>query len=149
MLPVRSTDRTSRRPVSPRAWISRMDNFVPWIGAGFGSYLVIELLLGRFWPANGTPRENLLDVLAAGQAWVLVGPLVVLFTAAIERAVLPGHADSLINTPKWLQLIAFLVFDDLVQYSWHRASHYFPWLWGMHKFHHSPPFMGVRIVWRN
>lgn len=126
-----------------------MDNFVWVIGAVFGAYIVAELLLGRFWPKNANARENWLDILAASQAWFLVGPLVVYFTAAIERWLLPEYADRLADTPVWMQALAFLVADDMVQYWWHRSSHKWPLLWGMHKFHHSPPFMGVRVIWRN
>ncbi|MGH8530337.1 MAG: sterol desaturase family protein [Nevskiales bacterium] len=126
-----------------------MDNFIWVIGAVFGSYILLELLLGRFWPKNGSRRENLLDVLAASQAWFLAGPLVVYFTAAIERGLLPGYADQFAGMPWYLQLLAFVIADDMVQYWWHRATHKFPLLWGMHKFHHSPPFMGVRVIWRN
>lgn len=126
-----------------------MDQQVWVVAAVFGGYVLIELLLGVFRPRQGSRRESLLDILAASQAWFLVGPLVVYFLAAIQRWLLPEHADALIDTPWWLQLLALLIADDLVQYWYHRSSHKYGWMWGMHKFHHSAPYMGVRVIWRN
>nr|WP_296713394.1 sterol desaturase family protein [Rhodoblastus sp.] len=38
--------------------------------------------------------------------------------------------------------------EDMVQYWWHRLGHTkFGWLW--HRAHHSAPYMGVRITFRN
>lgn len=126
-----------------------MNNFIWVIGGVFGTYIVLELLVDRFRPRNGSKRESMLDILAASQAWFLVGPLVTLLTAAIQTWLLPQHANALADTPWWLMLLAFIVADDMVQYWWHRTTHKVPLLWGMHKFHHSPPYMGVRVIWRN
>ena len=116
----------------------------------FGGIIVLELLFGVFRPAqHGSRRETMLDILAASQAWLLVGPAVVYLSAAIETSLIPQYAGAWAGTHWALQVLAFLIFDDLVQYSFHRATHKFGWLWGLHKFHHSPPFMGVRIIWRN
>ncbi|HEY1077936.1 MAG TPA: sterol desaturase family protein [Fontimonas sp.] len=113
-----------------------------------GVYMAAELLLGRFPLRNVTRRNNGLDIAAFLQASVLVGPLIVYGAAAIERHLLPGMADAWIDTPWWLQVLAFLVFEDMVQYWYHRISHH-RWLWPFHKFHHTPEYMGARIVFRN
>ncbi|MBL4798265.1 MAG: sterol desaturase family protein [Oleispira sp.] len=39
--------------------------------------------------------------------------------------------------PWWLQLLAVLLFADLMQYSLHRAYHEVPYLWRFHSVHHS------------
>lgn len=125
-------------------------NDVVWqVAAVFGGFVALEMLVGRFWPRQGSKRENWLDILATSQAWFLVGPIVVYLTAAIERWLLPEYADRLAGTAWWLQLLAFLLFEDMVQYWYHRATHKYAGLWPLHKFHHSPPFMGVRVIWRN
>jgi sterol desaturase/sphingolipid hydroxylase (fatty acid hydroxylase superfamily) len=119
------------------------------VAAVFGTYIVLELALGRF-PLRSVPaRETWLDLAAFSQATFLVGPLIVYGTAAIEAHLIPQYAGALAATPWWLQLLALFVFEDMVQYWYHRATHKFAWMWGMHKFHHTPPHMGVRIIWRN
>jgi len=115
----------------------------------FAGFLLLELLAGRYRQPQHSRRENWLDLLATSQAWLLAGPLVVYLGAALQRWLLPEHADALLGTPWWLQILAFLIFDDLVQYGYHRATHHFSLLWPLHKFHHSSPFMGVRMIWRN
>lgn len=126
-----------------------MSDYVWLVATVLAIYIVLELLSGRF-PWRGVPRrETWLDIAAFAQASFLVGPLIVYGTAAIETHLLPGMAGRWADTPWWLQLLAFLVFEDMVQYWWHRATHAVPWMWRLHKFHHTPPYMGVRIVWRN
>ena len=49
----------------------------------------------------------------------------------------------------WLALVLFLVFEDMLQYWWHRASHSFGWLYNLHRAHHNGQYMSVRLVYRN
>jgi sterol desaturase/sphingolipid hydroxylase (fatty acid hydroxylase superfamily) len=125
-----------------------MDTRVLMVAAVFGGFVLLELALRRF-PRGQSRRNNWLDVAAFSQASFLVGPLIVLGTAAIETRLLPQHAGAWAWVPWYWQLAAFLVFEDMVQYGWHRMTHAVPLLWGMHKFHHTPEYMGARIVWRN
>lgn len=125
-----------------------MIDTIATVAAVLGLYVVAELLLGRFPLRNVSRRNNGLDIAAFLQASVLVGPLIVYGTAAIERQLIPEMAGAWKDTPWWLQLLAFLVFEDMVQYWYHRLSHH-RWLWNFHKFHHTSEYMGVRIVFRN
>jgi sterol desaturase/sphingolipid hydroxylase (fatty acid hydroxylase superfamily) len=126
-----------------------MNERVQMVAAVLGAFVLLELLLRRFPWRGISARDTLLDVAAFSQAAFLVGPLVVFGTAAIETALLPRHAGAWQDVAWYWQLLAFLIFEDMVQYWWHRASHAFPRLWPAHKFHHTPPYMGVRIIWRN
>ena len=42
-----------------------------------------------------------------------------------------------------------LIFDDMMQYWWHRASHNSRFLYFLHRAHHNSKYMSVRIVYRN
>lgn len=126
-----------------------MNQPVLMIAIVMGSYVVLELLLRRF-PWKGVPRrESWLDIAAFSQASFLVGPLIVYGSAAIQTLLLPHSAGAWSEVPWYWQLLALLIFEDMVQYWYHRATHRFTWLWPVHKFHHTPPYMGVRIIWRN
>lgn len=126
-----------------------MTEQVPVIAAVLGSFVLLELVLRRFPWRGIAPRESWLDLAAFSQATFLVGPLIVYGSAAIEMWLLPNHAGAWSGVPWYWQLLAFLIFEDMVQYWWHRACHTFHWMWPLHKFHHTPPYMGVRIIWRN
>jgi sterol desaturase/sphingolipid hydroxylase (fatty acid hydroxylase superfamily) len=69
--------------------------------------------------------------------------------ASIKTHLFPGYADKFIHTPIWLQIVCFLIFDDLVQYWYHRLVHSSRWLWPLHLPHHSASYMGIRMVHRN
>ena len=115
----------------------------------FALFIGLELWRRKFTPPQGSRRETGLDLAAWAQAWFLVAPLIVYGSAALHRSLLPEHANALAGTPWWWQFAAFLVFEDMVQYWYHRSCHRWPALWGLHKMHHTAPYMGVRIIWRN
>ncbi|MGJ8669561.1 MAG: sterol desaturase family protein [Oceanococcus sp.] len=113
------------------------------------AYIVLELVARKFPWRNVGVRDSFLDLAAFAQASFLVGPLVVFGSAAVQTAWLPDHAGAWSGVAWYWQLLAFLIFDDMVQYWYHRTCHRYTWLWPIHKFHHTPPYMGVRIIWRN
>src|SRR6266545_4189721 len=39
--------------------------------------------------------------------------------------------------PMWAQVVAAILFFDLLWYTWHRSAHRFSWLWRAHAAHHS------------
>jgi sterol desaturase/sphingolipid hydroxylase (fatty acid hydroxylase superfamily) len=61
----------------------------------------------------------------------------------------PTAAGSWATLPIIAQVALLLVFDDMAQYWWHRASHSVPWLYNLHRAHHCGEDMSVRIVYRN
>ena len=113
------------------------------------TYIVLELALRRFpWRGIGL-RDTLLDLGAFGAASLLIGPFIVFGSAALAAWLLPESASALSHVAWYWQVLALLIFDDMVQYWFHRACHRYTWLWPLHKFHHTPSYMGVRIIWRN
>lgn len=44
--------------------------------------------------------------------------------------------------PHWAQLLTLFLVRDFVQWNVHRLLHYVPWLWEVHKVHHSVRQMG-------
>ncbi len=59
--------------------------------------------------------------------------------AALFHFGLP-HPESLrliAKSPLWLQFIVFFVIKDFLEWNIHRVLHRVPWLWEIHKLHHS------------
>ena len=46
------------------------------------------------------------------------------------------------NLPRWLQLFLFFIIRDFIHWWVHRWLHYSPFLWNIHKVHHSVEEMG-------
>ncbi|MDZ4298850.1 MAG: sterol desaturase family protein, partial [Moraxellaceae bacterium] len=61
----------------------------------------------------------------------------------------PNARDTLSSLPWLVGFALFLLFDDMMQYWWHRMAHRVPWLYSLHRAHHSAPYMSIRIVYRN
>ncbi|MGB0921497.1 MAG: sterol desaturase family protein [Alphaproteobacteria bacterium] len=76
-------------------------------------------------------------------------PFVLFCGAGLASALLPQYQDALISLPFVAGFALLILFDDLVQYWWHRASHTFPWLYNLHRSHHNAEYMSIRIVYRN
>lgn len=110
---------------------------------------VLEILFRRFRVHGISERETWLDVGSFLQSAMVIGPLMAYGLAAIETRLLPAYAGYLAHTSLWLQFLAFVIFDDLVQYWYHRFIHRSPRLWPLHLPHHSAPYMGIRMVHRN
>jgi sterol desaturase/sphingolipid hydroxylase (fatty acid hydroxylase superfamily) len=61
----------------------------------------------------------------------------VLFTAAfIMQVVFPEYEGALAHTSIGLQILMLLIFDDLIQYWWHRCCHSVSCLYNLHRAHH-------------
>ncbi|SHM88222.1 sterol desaturase family protein [Flavobacterium chilense] len=55
---------------------------------------------------------------------------------------------SLSNLPKPIALLAYFVIGDFLQWNIHRLLHRVPFLWKIHKTHHSPKQMGFATQFR-
>ncbi len=75
-------------------------------------------------------------------------PLALLVTAKLCAWLMPAQLNALAGLPWWGMVTILLVGDDLTQYLWHRASHS-PWLWPLHRAHHTAQYMSIRVTYRN
>jgi sterol desaturase/sphingolipid hydroxylase (fatty acid hydroxylase superfamily) len=113
------------------------------------AFSLAELLAGRYKRQGVSLNDWIVDFGTFGLGKALIRPAQTVLMAGITTVLLPGSAKALAGAPVWLQFLAFVVFEDMVQYWYHRAVHTFPKLWGFHLAHHSAPYMGVRMSSRN
>lgn len=55
---------------------------------------------------------------------------------------------SLSNLPKPIALLVYFILGDFIQWNTHRLLHRIPFLWKIHKTHHSPKQMGFATQFR-
>lgn len=110
---------------------------------------MLEIAFRRFRIHGISERDTWVDIGCFLQSSMVLGSLMAYGLAAIQTHLLPNYAGVLEHTPIWLQFLSFVIFDDLVQYWYHRLVHRSRWLWPMHLPHHSAPYMGIRMVHRN
>ncbi len=120
---------------------------VTLILAGFA---LLELALGRFGDRRTARRRDaVIEALSSLSILLVSVPAVFTAGAALAEGVAPGSAGALAGLPVGAMVALLLVGDDMTQYWWHRASHTFPWLYNLHRAHHSAGYMSVRVVYRN
>ena len=120
------------------------------ITAIFAGFAVVEMALGRFMNrAESTPKDVILELSAGLAIPLLIVPGVLYTSPILVEALAPNSADIWAGWPVWSMALILVVADDLTQYWWHRLSHTLPWLYSLHRAHHSANYMSVRIVYRN
>lgn len=112
-------------------------------------FYIAEILAGKFKRLSA--NDLILDLTTFALPEVIIRPIVVFVVAAVTSAFFPRDAGVLAETPIWAQFIAFLIFEDMVNYWYHRGAHTFlrKWMWPSHLAHHSSSYMSASIKSRN
>lgn len=117
----------------------------------FGAFLILEALQP---PRHARPRRRALRWhlngalalagMALGRAMAGLGPVAAAIAAKVAGfGVL--NAASLPTPAAW---IIGLLALDLALYLQHRAMHQLPWLWPLHRLHHTDPTLDVTSAYR-
>lgn len=126
-----------------------LDNPTVIVAGIFLAFILLELACATFRQPRGQRRDVLIEVFGSGLLLAVTFPLVMWASGALVDLAFPTAAGSLAGIP-WLAGFAlFLLFDDMTQYWWHRLAHRVPFLYALHRAHHSAPYMSIRIVYRN
>ncbi len=116
----------------------------------FVGFAALELVLGRFANRDKTSiKDVVIESVCTLAIPLAIVPFILTVSALCIEAAVPGSQGLLAHWPWWLMFLTFLVADDMMQYFWHRLSHSVPWLYGLHRAHHSAEYMSVRLVYRN
>jgi sterol desaturase/sphingolipid hydroxylase (fatty acid hydroxylase superfamily) len=112
------------------------------------SFLLAEFFTGKSKKLNPSSSDNTLDFLGFAILVALTQPLIFFIVNKIGMSVAPDYKNALIDLPWYAMLGILLIGDDMMQYWWHRLSHS-PLLWPLHRAHHTPHYMSIRITYRN
>jgi sterol desaturase/sphingolipid hydroxylase (fatty acid hydroxylase superfamily) len=115
----------------------------------FLGFILLELAVGCFRQPRGQRRDVLIEIIGSSLLLGVTFPLVMGLTNAALGHWLPDWRGALAGLPFVAGFALFLLFDDMTQYWWHRLSHKVPFLYSLHRAHHSAPYMSIRIVYRN
>ncbi len=116
----------------------------------FAAFVLLEILFTRFFNKPGQTRDDaIVEILSGSMLAVVTQPFVLIAGGLLAAFLLPNAENALIALPFVAQIALLLVFDDMTQYWWHRASHTIPWLYKLHRPHHNAEYLSVRVVYRN
>jgi sterol desaturase/sphingolipid hydroxylase (fatty acid hydroxylase superfamily) len=122
-----------------------------WIVFGvFIAFACAEACRNGFVKKPGVTRQdNVVDAASFLLLALLIVPAVFLSTDALMQSWMPHLRNTLAHWNFAAQLAMFIVFDDLMQYAWHRTAHNWPPLYALHRAHHEGEYMSVRVAYRN
>ena len=118
-----------------------------------GIYLafgLLELAWTRLFSKDEQTRhDGILEAVSTIVLLAVTQPTILLIVGALGHRFFPQYEGALGSLPFLASLALFLIFEDMMQYWWHRASHSFAWLYNLHRAHHNARYMSVRLVYRN
>lgn len=97
---------------------------------------------------HATANDTRLELLMFLSLLAIAQPLALLVSGQLCAWLMPAQRGVLAGLPWWGMVGVLLIADDLTQYGWHRLSHT-PWLWPLHRAHHTASYMSIRITYRN
>lgn len=109
----------------------------------------IEAAGGLYFNSKRSRNDLTLEVASTIILPVFIQPGIFFFTLFLMRYWAPQLEDLLVNIGFGWHIVAFLIFDDMTQYWWHRLSHISPTMWKLHRPHHVIEEMGVLVTYRN
>ena len=109
----------------------------------------IEALGGLYLEDKRTRNDFTIELLSLVTLSTLIQPAIFVIALWFMAVFFPGFEDYFMGVSLWWHVAAFLVFDDMTQYWWHRLSHVSPAMWKLHRPHHVVEEMGVLVTYRN
>ncbi|MGV6852050.1 MAG: sterol desaturase family protein [bacterium] len=115
----------------------------------FIGFAIIELLAGRFIQKDKSKRKDIyIEIISTTVILGFTVPTVIMLSNLIGQHFFPQYQNKLADLSWPVMFLLFMVFDDMLQYWWHRLCHS-PMLYGLHRAHHSANYMSIRVVYRN
>ncbi|MEO1136603.1 MAG: sterol desaturase family protein, partial [Pseudomonadota bacterium] len=116
----------------------------------FLMFAVLEIIFTKFFRKPGQTRgDAMVEIISTLTLVGVTQPFVLFSGAMIASVIAPGAQGALAGIPVIAGVALFLIFDDMTQYWWHRASHTWPWLYNLHRPHHNGEYLSIRVVYRN
>lgn len=109
----------------------------------------LEAMGGLYFHDKRTKDDFKIELLSLVILPTFIQPGIFLLMIGLLGVFVPHLEDYFINTSIWWHVLAFLIFDDMMQYWWHRLSHSSRVMWKLHRPHHVVEEMGVLVTYRN
>ncbi len=116
----------------------------------FLGFALLELWRSNLFSKEEQNRDDgIVELISTVMLLAVTQPAVLFLSAGLAGMIAPQWEGALAGINIFAAIALFLIFDDMMQYFWHRASHSTPWLYNLHRAHHNARYMSVRLVYRN
>jgi sterol desaturase/sphingolipid hydroxylase (fatty acid hydroxylase superfamily) len=113
-------------------------------------FIVLEIIFTSFFRKAGQKSGDAAVEIGSTMVLLLITqPMVLLASGYLASLIAPNAQGILAGIPIIAGIGLFLIFDDMMQYWWHRTSHSVPWLYKLHRPHHNAEYLSIRVVYRN
>ena len=111
---------------------------------------LIEALGGLYGKKSIRSKNDwYVELFSTFHLFVLIKPIIFFLTTFFLINFLPQYRNTFIDSTFWISSLVVIFGDDFLQYWYHRKAHEWPWLWKLHRPHHSSREMGVLVSYRN
>ena len=110
---------------------------------------IIESLGGLYFNDKRSKNDLTIELIYLTMLPTLIQPAILAFVLFLMGLWFPFYEDYFISSFFLWHILAFLIFDDLTHYLWHRFSHENAFMWKLHRPHHVVVEMGVLVTYRN
>ena len=116
----------------------------------FFSLVLLEILFTNFFNKNGQrTKDGVVEFFSFFQVLFLAQPLAFALAYGLTDMFAPSVKGLISDWSIFAIVGLLLIFDDLAQYLWHRLCHSVPILYNLHRPHHDPEYLSIRVVYRN
>lgn len=106
-----------------------------------------ELLAGRM--LNRRQSDELaVDAISLAQFALLIKPAIIAGSALLLAQLAPGAVGQLGSLPLWQAVLLVIIPADFLHYWYHRLGHTVPFMWHMHRTHHTATAMSISVAYR-
>ncbi len=107
--------------------------------------------LGGLYGKNSIRSKNdwYVELVSTLNLFFLIKPIIFFSTTFLLINLLPQYHNIFSDSTFWISSLVVIFGDDYLQYWYHRKAHEWPWLWKLHRPHHSSREMGVLVSYRN
>ena len=110
---------------------------------------IIESLGGLYFNDKRSKNDLTIELVCLTILPTLIQPAILAFVLFVMDLWFSFYEGYFISSFFLWHILAFIIFDDLTQYLWHRFSHENTFMWKLHRPHHVVEKMGVLVTYRN
>jgi sterol desaturase/sphingolipid hydroxylase (fatty acid hydroxylase superfamily) len=110
---------------------------------------LLEAIGGLYFNGKRTKNDFTIEIVSLATLPTLIQPGIFLATFWGMNHLFPQLENIYIHSNILIQIVTFLILDDMLQYWWHRLSHVNGTMWKLHRPHHVVEEMGVLVTYRN
>ena len=111
---------------------------------------LIETLGGLYGKKSIRSKNDwYVELFSTLHLFVIIKPIIFFSTTFLLINLLPQFRNEFSDSTFWISSLVVIFGDDILQYWYHRKAHKWPWLWKLHRPHHSSREMGVLVSYRN